>query len=237
MALGFLWVGRIMSTIHSDLDFLATTEFALDWAEHRQLTLQRAMKRGLDIVLASLAILVLALPMLLIALTIIVDSRGAPMIRQRRVKARGQLFDMLKFRSMVEGAELKMEDLEDDNVHDGPIFKIPEDPRRTRVGRILRKTSLDELPNLFNVLTGDMSLVGPRPPMPREVVQYDSLQMRRLAVRPGMTGLWQISGRSLLPFDEMVRLDLNYIERWSFWRDVVILVRTLPAVISGRGAY
>lgn len=226
-----------MSTIHSDLDFLATSEFALDWAEHRPLTLQRGMKRLLDIALASVAILLLALPMALIVLAIVLDSRGAPIIRQRRVKARGQLFDMLKFRSMHEGAEAKMDELEEDNVHEGPIFKIPEDPRRTRVGRLLRKTSLDELPNLFNVLLGDMSLVGPRPPMPREVVQYDSLQMRRLAVRPGMTGLWQISGRSLLPFDEMVRLDLNYIERWSFWRDVVILVKTLPAVISCRGAY
>ena len=178
-----------MSTIHSDLDFLATSEFALDWAEHRPLTLQRVMKRALDIAIASIAILILAAPMALIALAIVLDSRGAPIIMQRRVKARGQLFDMLKFRSMHEGAEAKMDEMEDDNVHDGPIFKIFDDPRRTRVGRLLRKTSLDELPNLFNVLRGDMSLVGPRPPMPREVVQYDSLQMRRLAVRPGMTGL------------------------------------------------
>jgi lipopolysaccharide/colanic/teichoic acid biosynthesis glycosyltransferase len=175
--------------------------------------------------------------MLLIVIAIMVDSRGGPIIRQRRVKTRGQLFDMFKFRSMVENADDKVEEFEEQNVHDGPIFKIPDDPRRTRVGALLRRTSLDELPNLFNVLRGDMSLVGPRPPLPREVVQYDSIQMRRLAVRPGMTGLWQISGRSLLPFDEMVRLDLTYIEQWSFWRDVVILVRTLPAVISCRGAY
>jgi lipopolysaccharide/colanic/teichoic acid biosynthesis glycosyltransferase len=195
------------------------------------------MKRGLDILIASLAILVLAVPMLLIVIAIMVDSRGGPIIRQRRVKTRGQLFDMFKFRSMVENADDKVEEFEEQNVHDGPIFKIPDDPRRTRVGALLRRTSLDELPNLFNVLRGDMSLVGPRPPLPREVVQYDSIQMRRLAVRPGMTGLWQISGRSLLPFDEMVRLDLTYIEQWSFWRDVVILVRTLPAVISCRGAY
>jgi lipopolysaccharide/colanic/teichoic acid biosynthesis glycosyltransferase len=226
-----------MSTIHSDIDILAAPEFALEWGEHRSLPLQRGMKRGLDILIASLAILVLAVPMLLIVIAIMVDSRGGPIIRQRRVKTRGQLFDMFKFRSMVENADDKVEEFEEQNVHDGPIFKIPDDPRRTRVGALLRRTSLDELPNLFNVLRGDMSLVGPRPPLPREVVQYDSIQMRRLAVRPGMTGLWQISGRSLLPFDEMVRLDLTYIEQWSFWRDVVILVRTLPAVISCRGAY
>jgi lipopolysaccharide/colanic/teichoic acid biosynthesis glycosyltransferase len=226
-----------MSTIHSDIDILAAPEFALEWGEHRSLPLQRGMKRGLDILIASLAILVLAVPMLLIIIAIMVDSRGGPIIRQRRVKTRGQLFDMFKFRSMVENADDKVEEFEEQNVHDGPIFKIPDDPRRTRVGALLRRTSLDELPNLFNVLRGDMSLVGPRPPLPREVVQYDSIQMRRLAVRPGMTGLWQISGRSLLPFDEMVRLDLTYIEQWSFWRDVVILVKTLPAVISCRGAY
>jgi lipopolysaccharide/colanic/teichoic acid biosynthesis glycosyltransferase len=226
-----------MSTVHTDIDFLAAPEHALEWTLHRPLKLQRVMKRALDVGIASLAIVALAVPMALIALAIVIDSRGAPIIRQRRVRARGELFDMLKFRSMYDDAEKMLEYYEDQNVHDGPIFKIPEDPRRTRVGIWLRKTSLDELPNLFNVFMGHMSLVGPRPPLPREVVQYDSIQMRRLAVRPGMTGLWQINGRSLLPFDEMVRLDLTYIERWSFWRDVVILLKTLPAVLSGRGAY
>jgi lipopolysaccharide/colanic/teichoic acid biosynthesis glycosyltransferase len=226
-----------MSTVHSDIELRAALDDGLDRPLRRPLTLQRALKRALDIFVASMAIVVLAMPMALIALAVVLDSRGSPIIRQRRVKARGELFDMLKFRSMHDGAEHLLDEYEEQNVHDGPIFKIPEDPRRTRVGIWLRRTSLDELPNLFNVLMGDMSLVGPRPPLPREVVQYDSVQMRRLAVRPGMTGLWQISGRSLLPFDEMVRLDLTYIERWSLWRDVIILIRTLPAVVSGRGAY
>jgi lipopolysaccharide/colanic/teichoic acid biosynthesis glycosyltransferase len=226
-----------MSTVHSELELLAAPEFMLDWAQYRRVTPQRVMKRALDFVIALLGIGVLAIPMALIALAIVLDSRGAPIIRQQRVKARGQIFGMFKFRSMREDADELVAELEEHNVHEGPIFKIFEDPRRTRVGRFLRRTSLDELPNLFNVLTGDMSLVGPRPPLPREVVQYDSLQMRRLAVPPGMTGLWQISGRSLLPFDEMVRLDLSYIERWSFWQDVVILAKTVPAVFSGRGAY
>jgi lipopolysaccharide/colanic/teichoic acid biosynthesis glycosyltransferase len=226
-----------MSTVHTDLELLTAPEFMLEWAHNRRVTPQRFMKRSLDVLIASLGVLILALPMALIALAIVLDSKGAPLIRQRRVKARGQIFEMYKFRSMREDADEMVSDLEEHNVHDGPIFKIPEDPRRTRVGRFLRRTSLDELPNLFNVLKGDMSLVGPRPPLPREVVQYDSLQMRRLAVPPGMTGLWQISGRSLLPFDEMVRLDLTYIERWTFLGDVVILAKTVPAVFSGRGAY
>jgi lipopolysaccharide/colanic/teichoic acid biosynthesis glycosyltransferase len=227
-----------MSTVHTDLEVLAAPELAIEWQQPaRGLTLQWALKRALDIGVASLALLILAVPMALIALAIVLDSKGPPIIRQKRVKARGQLFDMFKFRSMVEGAEHRLSEFAEQNVHDGPIFKIPDDPRRTRVGTFLRKTSLDELPNLLNVVRGDMSLVGPRPPLPREVVQYDSVQLRRLAVRPGMTGLWQISGRSILPFDEMVRLDLTYIERWSFWGDVVILAKTLPAVVSGRGAY
>jgi lipopolysaccharide/colanic/teichoic acid biosynthesis glycosyltransferase len=226
-----------MSTVHSDLEVLAAPELMLEWAHTRRVTPQRIMKRALDVFIASIAILILAVPMALIALAIVLDSKGAPIIRQQRVKARGRMFEMYKFRSMREDAEDLVAELEEHNVHQGPIFKIPEDPRRTRIGKFLRRTSLDELPNLLNVMRGDMSLVGPRPPLPREVVQYDSLQMRRLAVPPGMTGLWQISGRSLLPFDEMVRLDLSYIERWSFWRDVVILAKTLPAVFTGRGAY
>jgi lipopolysaccharide/colanic/teichoic acid biosynthesis glycosyltransferase len=226
-----------MSTAHRDLDVFAAPEHALDWPTRRPQSVQKMAKRGLDIAVSLAAIVILALPMALIALAIVLDSRGAPIIRQPRVKARGKIFDMFKFRSMQVDAEHRVAEIADQNEHEGPIFKIRNDPRRTRVGVILRKTSLDELPNLFNVLIGDMSLVGPRPPLPREVVQYDSIQRRRLAVRPGMTGLWQISGRSLLAFDEMVRLDLTYIERWSLWRDLVILVKTLPAVLSGRGAY
>jgi lipopolysaccharide/colanic/teichoic acid biosynthesis glycosyltransferase len=149
----------------------------------------------------------------------------------------GRPFTVVKFRTMCENAEQLLHELAAQNEQAGPLFKIRRDPRMTRVGRILRKTSLDELPQLFNVIRGEMSLVGPRPPLPREVVEYSTYQLRRLAATPGMTGLWQVSGRSTLGFDEMVALDLRYISGWTFGRDISILLRTIPAVLSTRGAY
>ena len=138
---------------------------------------------------------------------------------------------------MVEGAETELEHLRELNEADGPLFKIQDDPRLTPVGRVLRRTSLDELPQLWNVLRGEMSLVGPRPPIPPEVEVYQVWHKRRLETRPGMTGLWQVSGRSLLSFDEMALLDIYYIENWSLWLDFKILLRTIPQVLLGNGAF
>jgi exopolysaccharide biosynthesis polyprenyl glycosylphosphotransferase len=195
------------------------------------------VKRAMDVV-GAIALVVFGAPLLgLIALAIRLDSPGPVIFRQTRVGAGGKLFEMYKFRSMREGAEEELEKYYDLNEADGPLFKIRDDPRLTRVGRFLRRTSLDELPNLWNVLRGEMSLVGPRPPLPAEVSRYIEWQKRRLDGRPGMTGLWQVSGRSLLSFDETVLLDVYYIENWSLWLDFKILLRTIPTVFSGEGAY
>ena len=206
----------------------------------REITFRRGemiLKRAMDVVV-SLALLVLLAPlMLLIAAAIKLDSPGPVFFKQVRVGKNGRKFVMYKFRSMYEGAEEELERLRALNEADGPIFKLRDDPRCTRVGRILRRLSLDELPQLYNVLRGEMSLVGPRPPLPSEVAQYKEWHKKRLAVSPGMTGLWQVSGRSQLSFDEMVLLDLYYIENWSPLMDLRILLRTIPKVILGDGAY
>ena len=195
------------------------------------------IRRGIDIVGAVVG-LVLGAPLLaLVALAVRLDSPGPVIFRQTRVGTGGKLFEMFKFRSMREGAEAELEQLRELNEADGPIFKIHDDPRLTRVGRFLRRTSLDELPQLWNVLRGEMGLVGPRPPLPAEVSGYMEWHKKRLEVRPGLTGLWQISGRSLLSFDEMVLLDIYYIENWSLWLDFKILLRTIPKVLFGGGAY
>ena len=144
---------------------------------------------------------------------------------------------MLKFRSMVDGADDMLDELVDENEHDGVLFKIRNDPRVTGVGRFLRKFSLDELPQLWNVARGDMALVGPRPPLPSEVEQYEGTTRRRLMVKPGITGLWQVSGRSDLSWEETVRLDLYYVENWSPLLDAIILAKTVKAVLAGNGAY
>ena len=195
------------------------------------------VKRGMDIVGAVIG-LVLGAPLLaLIGLAIRLDSPGQIVFRQTRVGATGKTFEMYKFRSMREGAEAELEQLRELNEADGPIFKIRDDPRLTRVGRFLRRTSLDELPQLWNVLRGEMSLVGPRPPLPVEVTHYMEWHKKRLEVRPGITALWQVSGRSMLSFDEGVLLDIYYIENWSLWLDFKILLRTIPKVLFGDGAY
>jgi exopolysaccharide biosynthesis polyprenyl glycosylphosphotransferase len=194
-------------------------------------------KRAIDLVLATIAI-VLALPLLAcIAIAIKLDSQGPVFFRQERLGKDAQPFEMLKFRSMVRDADRLVDSLIAHNEAVGPLFKIRRDPRHTRVGKVLRRLSLDEVPQLFNVLRGDMSLVGPRPPLPAETAKYESWQLGRLRARPGMTGLWQVSGRSEVPFHDMVRLDLHYIRNWSLQMDVEIMLRTIPAVLSNRGAY
>ena len=198
---------------------------------------QRVAKRALDITVA-LTLLVLLAPLLaVIALAIRLESAGPVIFRQTRCGKGGRPFRYYKFRSMVADAEARRGELEALNEADGPIFKIKADPRITRVGRVLRRSSLDELPQLWNVLRGEMSLVGPRPPLPAETLRYAPWQVQRLRAPGGMTGLWQVSGRSELSFDDMVRLDIAYIERWSLWLDLRVLLRTLLAVLTMHGAY
>jgi len=197
---------------------------------------QRAGKRLLDVCAAAIALLLLSPLFLFTALAIKLDSRGPVFYRSTRLGYRAQPFSFLKFRSMVADAERRKKDLEHLNEMDGPVFKIRDDPRVTRVGRWLRRTSLDELPQLIHVLRGEMSLVGPRPPIPEEVEQYEPWQRRRLSVVPGITCLWQVSGRNKIGFDDWMRLDAEYIDSLSFWMDLKILIRTVLAVVRTSGA-
>jgi lipopolysaccharide/colanic/teichoic acid biosynthesis glycosyltransferase len=186
----------------------------------------------------AVLLLLLALPVfMVVACAISVSSPGPVLFRQRRVGRDGTTFVLLKFRTMHQAAEQEVRRLAHLNEQDGPLFKIRHDPRVFKVGRWLRKTSLDELPQLVNVVLGHMSLVGPRPALPAEVETYDPVARRRLAVPPGLTGLWQVSGRSDLDWQESLRLDLMYVERRSLWLDLSILIRTPVAVLTGRGAY
>ena len=194
-------------------------------------------KRTFDVVVAAGLVVVLSPLLLLVALLIRLQDRGPVLYRQRRVGANGAQFEMIKFRSMVVDAEARLADIAHANEHDGVLFKIRQDPRVTLVGRFIRKFSIDELPQLFNVLRGEMSLVGPRPPLVDEYERYEQDTHRRLLVRPGMTGLWQVSGRSDLPWSEAVRLDLYYVDNWSMVIDLVIIVKTVKAVLVSRGAY
>ncbi|MGW1669332.1 sugar transferase [Streptomyces sp. NPDC002324] len=198
---------------------------------------RRAVKEVVDRIGATILLLLFAPLMALLALVVLVDSRGGAFYRQRRVGKDGREFTILKFRTMVAGAHGVRDALADRNEGAGPLFKLRRDPRVTRVGAVLRRYSLDELPQLLNVLTGSMSLVGPRPPLPEESAAYGPDIRRRLLVKPGLTGLWQISGRSDLSWEEAVRLDLRYVEDWSLALDSVILWKTLRAVIHGQGAY
>ncbi|MEP7060746.1 MAG: sugar transferase [Actinomycetota bacterium] len=194
-------------------------------------------KRAFDLTVAGIGALVLSPLFLAIAVAIKLTSPGAVFFRQRRVGHRGRPFTILKFRTMRLGADQMIDSLREQHGVDSLMFKLKDDPRVTPMGRILRKFSLDEFPQLINVIRGDMSLVGPRPPLPEEVTQYADWQFDRLEVPPGITGLWQVSGRSELSFDDCVRLDLFYIENWSIAYDLYILAKTLPALVSSRGAY
>ncbi len=204
----------------------------------RQTGLPAALKRLLDLMLAIATLPFVLIPMAMIAVLILLDD-GRPIIfAQERLGKNGKPFTVYKFRSMRHDAEERLHEVLEHNHHkDGPIFKLKDDPRMTRVGRFIRRTSLDELPQLANVLLGQMSFVGPRPPLASEVLEYEGWQLRRLAATPGLTGLWQVSGRSDLTFTEMATLDIEYLERWSLAYDIALLLRTPAAVLSGRGAY
>ena len=194
-------------------------------------------KRVMDVLGASAALLLFSPIMLLAALAVKLDSPGPVFFRQTRVREGGKPFSFYKFRSMYVDAEQRKAEFESDNEASGPVFKIRHDPRITRVGRLLRKLSIDEMPQLVHVLLGQMSLVGPRPPVPSEVEQYQPWQLERLSVKPGLTCTWQVSGRSDIPFDTWVRMDIEYARTRNLWMDMRLLLLTIPAVITGRGAY
>lgn len=196
------------------------------------------LKRSVDMCVAFLALLILSPLLVGISLWIKVDSKGRILFKQERVGLHGVSFEMWKFRSMVIDAEHKRDALEANNESiSGVIFKMKHDPRITNVGSFIRKTSIDELPQLINVLKGDMSLVGPRPPLPSEVREYQRSDCRRLEALPGITCEWQVSGRSDIPFEQQVELDVHYIRNQSLWYDFVLLLKTIPAVLFARGAY
>jgi exopolysaccharide biosynthesis polyprenyl glycosylphosphotransferase len=198
------------------------------------------IKRTFDVVVSAVALLLLAPVLAAIAIAVRFDDGGPVIFRQQRIGRNGQPFEFLKFRSMVTDAEAVLEEMrkfEQQDMGNDIMFKMRKDPRVTAPGRFLRRYSLDELPQLWNVLRGDMSLVGPRPALPREVAAYDNDALRRLHVKPGITGLWQVSGRSELSWEDTVRLDLYYVDNWSFTQDVQILARTIRAVLTSHGAY
>jgi lipopolysaccharide/colanic/teichoic acid biosynthesis glycosyltransferase len=196
-----------------------------------------AVKRTIDLVVSTVLLALLLPLLLLVALAIGVSSRGPILFRQRRMGRNGVLIGMFKFRSMRRDAHDGRDELAHLNEATGPVFKIRNDPRVTRVGRLIRRWSIDELPQLVNVLLGQMSLVGPRPPLPEEYETYGSRERRRLSVKPGLTCIWQVSGRSEVDFETWVAMDLEYISSWSLALDLKLLAQTVPAVVRGRGAY
>jgi exopolysaccharide biosynthesis polyprenyl glycosylphosphotransferase len=213
-------------------DFAGIEVLSLVYGPDRILSL--ILKRAIDLVLASLAIVAISPILLAIAAWIRLVDGGPVLFRQTRVGLHGRPFRVVKFRTMIPDAEARLDEIEELNEIKGHAFKVSNDPRLTRTGRFLRASSLDELPQLWNVIKGEMSLVGPRPPLPREVAGYDLWHRRRLSMKPGITGLWQIQARREAEFDRWVELDLSYIDRWSIWLDLKIMVRTIPAMLQGR---
>lgn len=201
-------------------------------------TYEQFIKRIADLVISLIGIVITSPIMLITAIAIKIDSKGPVFFKQLRVGQNGRTFYIYKFRSMCEDAEEKLDELKDRNEMHGAMFKISDDPRITRVGRFIRRTSIDELPQFFNVLKGEMSVVGTRPPTVEEVIQYKRSQWRRISIKPGITGLWQISGRNqITDFDEVVALDLKYIDNWSLWGDLVIIFKTVGVLLRRKGAY
>ncbi|MDZ7267379.1 MAG: sugar transferase [candidate division KSB1 bacterium] len=223
---------RIATVRQTDFSGFPLLEFETFSAQAWQLF----VKRVLDVVLALVLILLLSPVFVLIALAIKLTSRGPVLFKQTRCGMNGRTFTLYKFRSMVVNAEMRKRELEKMNEMDGPVFKIKRDPRITAIGRILRKSSLDELPQLFNVLKGDMSFVGPRPPLAVEVELYKHWQRRRLSLKPGLTCIWQVSGRNQIGFEKWMEMDMEYIDNWSLWLDFKIMAKTVFVVLFGYGA-
>ncbi len=196
----------------------------------------RFAKRSMDLAIALIAIILLSPVFLITSIAVMLDG-GTPFFAQNRVGKHGVPFRMIKFRSMYMGAQQEQNQLQEYNEAEGPIFKIQHDPRITKVGHLIRRTSIDELPQMFNVLAGNMSIVGPRPPLPEEVAHYTDYHKQRLLVKPGITCYWQCSGRSKIGFEEWIKLDLQYIQEQNIWTDIKILCKTIPAVLKGDGAW
>ena len=214
----------------------AVSDGFLHFVNHAPRPYQRSIKRLFDIFASAAALVVLSPLLLLVALLIKLTSKGPIFFKQARVGLHGRPFNIFKFRTMVVNAEELQRQLEDRNEQTGPVFKMKNDPRVTPIGSVLRKHSIDELPQLINVLRGDMSVVGPRPPLPSEVAKYEGWQLRRLSVRPGLTCIWQVSGRNQISFQEWMFLDMRYIDHWSLTEDLSLILRTLPQVLTGKGA-
>ena len=214
----------------------ATADGYIHYLTVRAKPVQRALKRAIDVVVSASALALLSPLLLVVAVLVKTTSRGPVLFRQPRVGQHGHRFNMLKFRSMVANAEELKARLSAHNEQKGPVFKMKGDPRITPIGRFIRKYSIDELPQLLNVLRGEMSLVGPRPPIPSEVAKYEAWQRRRLSVRPGLTCVWQVSGRNEISFEEWMYLDMQYIDHWSLQRDLELIAKTVPVVLTGRGA-
>ena len=224
---------KISKLKQEEIDGIPLITFATTSTEEWKLFI----KRAIDIIISSLGIIILNPLFIITAILIKLTSPGKIFYLQKRVGLNGRKFVLYKFRTMYKGAHLKLSELAEKNEAKGPVFKIKNDPRITPIGKFLRKFSIDELPQLFNVFMGQMSLVGPRPPLPKEVGLYETWQRRRLSMRPGITCLWQVSGRSKINFDEWMKLDLEYIDNWSLSLDFKILLKTIPVVIFGIGAY
>jgi len=224
---------KIAKSHQTELGGIPLLTFETTVAEEWQLF----VKRAVDIVMSGLAIIILSPGFLVVAALIRLSSSGPVMFKQKRVSLNGRKFVLYKFRTMYKGAEKKLSEIEDYNEMGGPVFKMKKDPRITPVGRILRKFSIDELPQLFNVFVGHMSLIGPRPLPIYEVEKFEPWHRRRLSMRPGITCLWQVKGRNKIDFEEWMKLDLEYLDNWSLWLDFKILVKTIPVALFGIGAY
>ena len=209
----------------------------LKFENKQNLKVYEICKRTIDIIGAGLGLILLSPIIAIVACAVKVTSKGPRFFAQKRVGKNGELLEMYKFRSMVVNAEELKENLEEQNEMSGPMFKIKDDPRITKVGKFIRKTSIDELPQLWNILKGDMSLVGPRPSLPKEVEQFDNWMFKRLSVRPGLTCYWQVSGRNNIDFEDWMKLDVKYVEERNFWIDIKLIFKTVFVLFGDKNAH
>ncbi|MFR2067110.1 sugar transferase [Clostridium sp.] len=212
-------------------------DFEYKYENERKSDFYKFCKRGIDVIVAGVGLILLSPIITIVACAIKLTSKGPIFFLQKRVGKNGKLFNMYKFRSMVVNAEELKEKLKHKNEMSGPMFKMKDDPRVTKVGKFIRKTSLDELPQLWNVLKGDMSLVGPRPSLPKEVEQFDSWMFKRLTVRPGLTCYWQVSGRNNIDFEDWMKLDVKYVEERNLWIDIKLIFKTVGVLFGDKNAH